>query len=67
MIGRRPVPTPPPEDSASTSARLARLTAQHDQVLAAVDDALRRHHGNGQLVDALLDLRNILRPPARPA
>ncbi len=47
----------PPE---TPDVALARLTAAVDQVLAAIDDTMRAQRGNRQLVDALLDLRNIL-------
>ncbi|MGW3608970.1 hypothetical protein ACWD6N_03625 [Micromonospora sp. NPDC005163] len=60
MIGRAR-PEQPAADP--TAVRLAQLTARHDQALALVDERLRAAGSNAQMVDALLDLRNLLRPP----
>lgn len=43
-------------------ARLAAMTARIDQATALIDEHLRAHTANRQLVDALLDVRNALRP-----
>lgn len=63
MIGRAKVPQPATPDA----VRLAQLTARHDQALAHIERALLAHRGNRAITDVLLDLRNLLRPPERPA
>lgn len=59
---RRAAPDPTGDP---TSARLANLTARHDQAIALIEDHLRHHSGNKQLTDALLDIRIALNPPRR--
>jgi len=56
---------PPPVDP--DAVKLAQLTARHDQALAVIEDGLRRAGSNRAMADVLLDLRNLLRPPERPA
>lgn len=56
---------PPPANP--DHVRLAQLTARHDQAMAVIEDGLRSAGSNRQLADVLLDLRNLLRLPERPA
>ncbi|MEU4781058.1 hypothetical protein [Micromonospora sp. NPDC023633] len=69
-MGRAKVPQPADPTHvrlAQLTAQVAHLTGRHDQAIALVDERLRTAGGNRQMVDALLDLRNLLRPPERPA
>ena len=63
ILGHARVPEPP------AVAQLAALVARHDQALALLDELVRKASPGGvhQLVDGLLDLRLILRPPKEPA
>ncbi|TDC35671.1 hypothetical protein E1211_15305 [Micromonospora sp. 15K316] len=54
--------TPPPTEP--TVAQPDELAARVDQAVALVDARLATgHRDRQQLVDALLDVRNLLRPP----
>ncbi|PZF98529.1 hypothetical protein [Micromonospora deserti] len=59
--------TPPPVDPVDPDVRHAQLTARHDQALAYIEQRLRTAGPSGTLTDALLDVRNLLRPPERPS
>jgi hypothetical protein len=65
VIGRARVPASDPH----AAEQLATLIARHDQALALVDELVRQASPGGvhRLVDGLLDLRLILRPPPTPA
>lgn len=56
---------PPPADP--NAHLLAVLISRHDQATTYVERALAANRGNPAVTDVLLDLRNLLRPPERPA
>jgi hypothetical protein len=62
VIGRAKVPPPAGPDA----ARVADLTGRVDQAVQLIDSLLRWHGHNSGAKDALLDVRNLLRPPERP-
>lgn len=62
MIGRARVPQP----GDLPAAQLAALRARVDQAVALVDEQLRLHGRDRRVADVLLDVRDALRPAARP-
>ena len=64
FFGRAPA-TPPPVDPDVT--HLAQVADRHVQAVAYIERTLRANRGNRAMADVLLDLRNLLRPPERPA
>ena len=59
----RPHPAPPLPDF--SAVQLIDLTARVDQAVELIDSLLRWHGHNSGAKDALLDVRNLLRPPER--
>jgi len=60
--GRAQVPPP----AGPTTEQLTELAGRVDQAVALIDSLLRWHGHNSGAKDALLDVRNLLRPPGRP-